>query len=88
MVWGGFSLRGGRSDLIFLERDATAKKQGYTAQSYIKVLEQALPTMWEPGLTFMQDNARIHTAKAVAKWLSETGIPVLDWPPYSPDLNP
>jgi transposase len=36
----------------------------------------------------MQDNASIHTAGAVKRWFAEIGIPVTDWPPYSPDLNP
>ena len=36
----------------------------------------------------MQDNAPIHTAKKVKKWFEDNGIPTLDWPPYSPDLNP
>jgi transposase len=35
----------------------------------------------------MQDNAPIHTAKKVTKWFEDRGIPVLDWAPYSPDLN-
>jgi transposase len=39
-------------------------------------------------MIFMQDNAPIHTAKKVSKWFQERAIPVLDWPPYSPDLNP
>jgi transposase len=36
----------------------------------------------------MQDNAFIHNAHAVKKWLQEHAIPLVDWPPYSPDLNP
>ena len=35
----------------------------------------------------MQDNAPIHTAKKVTDWFKERGILVLDWAPYSPDLN-
>jgi transposase len=38
-------------------------------------------------MTFMQDNAPLYTAKRVSKWFQERAIPVLDWPPYSPDLN-
>lgn len=36
----------------------------------------------------MQDNARIHTARIVQDWLHEQEFEVLEWPPYSPDLNP
>ena len=36
----------------------------------------------------MQDNAPIHTARKVLDWFIENGIPLTDWPPYSPDLNP
>ena len=36
----------------------------------------------------MQDNAPIHTAKIVKKWLEDKGIKLMEWPSYSPDLNP
>jgi transposase len=39
-------------------------------------------------MIFMQNNAHIHTAKKVKKWFEDEGIPVMEWPPYSPDLNP
>ena len=36
----------------------------------------------------MHDNAPIHTAHIIRDWLQENRINVMDWPPYSPDLNP
>lgn len=39
-------------------------------------------------MIFMQDNAPIYGAKKVRKWFENNGIEVMDWPPYSPDLNP
>jgi transposase len=36
----------------------------------------------------MQDNALIHTAGKIKNWLQGHGITVMEWPPYSPDLNP
>jgi transposase len=36
----------------------------------------------------MQDNASIHTAKKVKQFFEENAIPLLDWAPYSPDINP
>jgi DDE superfamily endonuclease len=37
---------------------------------------------------FLQDNASIHTAQVVQEWLHNHGVSCLDFPPYSPDLNP
>jgi transposase len=36
----------------------------------------------------MQDNARIHTSRAVVAFLVRHYIRVIKWPAYSPDLNP
>jgi hypothetical protein len=87
MVWGCF-WGGGRSELYVMSRDFESKKHGYSAASYLEVLDDQLPSCWVPGLTFMQDNASIHTAHKVRNWFLEMGIPVCDWPPYSLDLNP
>ncbi len=86
MVWAGFWATG-RSDLVRLRQDPLAKKQGYSARSYLQVLEENLTTIWEPDLLYMQDNARIHCAKSIKQWLEDMGIDMLEWPPYSPDLN-
>jgi transposase len=41
---------------------------------------------------FAQDNASTHTSGLVQEWLQnwvrDNGVTVVDWPPYSPDLNP
>ena len=85
MVWGAFYGVGEQSNLIRLARDPTSGRQGYSAASYVGVLDEALPTLWEPGLLFMQDNALSVLAR---QWFEENGIDVLEWPPHSPDLNP
>ena len=36
----------------------------------------------------MQDNASIHTAHKVRLWFENHGVYVMEWPPYSPDMNP
>lgn len=36
----------------------------------------------------MQDGSRIHTAHRVRSWLRNEGLFVMDWPVYSPDLDP
>jgi len=35
----------------------------------------------------MHNNAPIHTAHLIRDFLRAYGIDVIDWPPYSPDLN-
>ena len=39
-------------------------------------------------LLYQQDNASIHTSRASKAWITGHGIPLIDWPPHSPDLNP
>jgi hypothetical protein len=62
--WGGPMAR--RSELFVMNCDSESKRHGYSARPYIEVLEDQLPKCWVPGYTFMQDNALIHTSKAVA----------------------
>jgi hypothetical protein len=91
MVWGGFWGEG-RSNLYLMDRDFESKKFGYTANSYLEVLEAELLPIFESldsSYSFMQDNAPIHTAGKVRDFLEEHSITTLSgWPPYSPDLNP
>ena len=37
---------------------------------------------------FQHDNATPHAAHLTKKYLEEEEIPILEWPPMSPDLNP
>jgi transposase len=87
MVWGVIWV-GRRSDLFIMNKDEASKKKGYFARSYLEVLNDQLPTIYSPGMTFMQDNASIHTAEIIKQWFKDNVIPVLEWPLYSPDLNP
>ena len=87
MVWGAFYSQT-RSNLVPMERDMDSPAAGYTATSYLDIFEEYLPTIWEPGLIYIQDNASVYTARKVRNWLAETGIKTIEWPPYSPDLNP
>lgn len=88
MVWGAFS-GNTKSQLVVMTRDPTAKKNGYTARSYIHVLEDQLDRVCPPeSHTFQQDNAPIHKARVVTEWFENHGYTVMDWPPYSPDMNP
>ena len=48
----------------------------------------SLPNLIQNGEILMRDNARTHTAKVCKEWLANQGWEVMEWPPYSPDLNP
>lgn len=65
------------------------------ADDYIEILDRNLITSVRKcienpdGYWFlMQDGDPKHTAKKTMKYLLENGIPLLEWPPQSPDLNP
>ena len=92
MVWGCFwvDTRGriGRSELVIMTRDPTSPRGGYSAESYIKTLQEGLMPYYRPGQIFQQDNAPIHTANKTKDYLELHGIWVMEWPPFSPDLNP
>jgi DDE superfamily endonuclease len=87
MVWSTI-WKGGRSDLTIMTRDEASKRGCYSANLYLDILDKQMPICWKPGRTFMHDNARIHTAKKVKSWFEDTAIPLLEWPSYSPDMNP
>src|SRR5579859_1571477 len=39
-------------------------------------------------LLFMQDNALCHKATSILEFLQENHVPIMEWLPQSPDLNP
>lgn len=67
-----------------------------TADKYIEILEEVmLPSVrayalpYPERIIFMQDNAPIHTARTVRRWIEEQpDVEVLPWPSKSCDLNP
>ncbi|KAG6978938.1 Transposable element Tc3 transposase [Fusarium oxysporum f. sp. conglutinans] len=87
MVWGAI-WRGGKSDIVVMIRDQTARRRGYTSLSYQQALTEGLLPIWTGFRHFQQDNARIHTPESSTTWLLEHGISWIDWPAHSPDLNP
>jgi len=70
-----------------MKRNSLTKKNEYSVQFYVKILEDNLLEIWTLSLIFMYDNASIHNADTVKLWLEEHGISLMKWPFYSPDLN-
>ena len=71
-----------------MDRDFETSKHGYTSWSYLEVLDSGLGDIHEDGMISMQDKARIHTSRQSKEWFENHGILLLDWPPYSPEMNP
>jgi hypothetical protein len=85
MLWGAFSASG-PGPVIHVSGDMTASK-------YIDVLSQhVIPQLdgqdLRNQLTLQHDNAPPHKAQATIKFLQDNGVDILDWPAFSPDLNP
>jgi transposase len=92
MVWASIWLdergRARRSNLVIMERDLDAQKRGYSAKSYIEALTKGLLPHYRRSQLFMQDGAGIHRARVVRSFLQQHHINTINWPAYSPDLNP
>jgi len=84
-VWGCFSYDGVRT--LYLVDGNLQSKQ------YCKILKEAMgPSAHElfpqGEFLFQQDNDPKHTSQMTWDYLDAKGIDYMDWPPYSPDLNP
>lgn len=83
MAWAAIRY-GWRSNLVFI--DGTLNGQRYRDNI---LLQHVVPYVTRnPGVTFMHDNARPHVARICQACLAENNVQVMDWPPYSPDMNP
>ncbi|GFX03385.1 DDE_3 domain-containing protein [Trichonephila clavipes] len=81
LVWGGIIL-GSRTDLHV---------QSVTMTGHIYrdvILEQQVRLFRGAEFLFMDDNARPYHANIVGECLQSEDITRMDWPAYSPDLNP
>ena len=87
MVWAVIS-REKKSQLHIVTENSPGKKRGFNSRQYIQTLKNGLLPLYDEMRHFQQDNASIHTAKAVESFLLEHKVSILEWPPYSPDLNP
>ncbi len=87
-MWGSFCGRGLCYSYIF-NKTMDAKLfveilSTHLKQSAALYYQTDPPEQWY----FLQDNAPQHNSIKARTWLHNNGISVLDFPPYSPDLNP
>ena len=89
-VWGCFSAAGAGYLHVFYDNLDSAQYLAILKANLIDVarrdfvLDAGAIVPWH----FLQDNAPMHKAIIVREWLHTAGVSVLDFPPYSPDLNP
>lgn len=80
LLWGCISIDG-VGPLVVLRGTMTASK-------YSKILQDHIIPFKEMIFSLQHDNAPSHKAAEVQKLLKNNDITTMDWPPYSPDLNP
>ena len=86
--WGCFSASGvGYSHIFNQNLDAKLYKtilNNNLLASAELLFPQDPPQHW----WFLEDNDPKHTSREIKAWLHNNGVSCLDFPPYSPDLNP
>ena len=85
MFWGGICFNG-RTELVPI-RVRSMDANFYLGNIVVEHVVPFVPFLGPNGL-FMQDNARPHVARQVIDYLDHVAIPLMEWPPLSPDLNP
>ena len=67
-------------------------EMNFNTENYLRVLEEAVEEMKEitnsKTLYLQMDKARYHWTTEAFEFYLEKNIKVIDWPPYSSDLNP
>jgi transposase len=84
MVWGCISYHG-VGKLVFIE-------ETMDAALYVNILannlQESAELMGLDAFIFQQDNDPKHTSKLAKAYFEDEQVPVLSWPPQSPDMNP
>ncbi|GFW27923.1 transposable element Tcb1 transposase [Trichonephila clavipes] len=84
LVWGGIIL-GPRTDLHVQRVTMTGHiYRDVILEQHVHLFRDAMGA----GFLFMDDNARPHSANIVNECLQSEDITRMDWPAYSPNLNP
>ncbi|GFW67895.1 transposable element Tcb2 transposase [Trichonephila clavipes] len=85
LVWGGIMLNG-RTELHVFDRGSVIGDR-YCEEvllPHVCLFRGAIG----PDFIFLDDNARTHRTLAVEELMEREDITRMDWPAYSPDLNP
>jgi transposase len=84
-LWGCFSSKGIGAGRIFIGELNGTLYRDILEHNLIPTYKQFYPTgIWR----LLQDNASPHYTEEVNIWMHNHGIHIIEFPPYSPDLNP
>lgn len=89
IVWACFLGAPRKTGLIPLIGDPNATRKGIIKEVIYDLYQRILPTLLaNEDAIFQHDNAPMYTAYIIQGLLREMNLDVIDWPLYSPDLNP
>lgn len=84
MTWACIT-KHGFHDMVLHEDTVNAERYIDTLREYLlPVIQTYFPRQ---RYIFQQDGASVHTAHAVTEFFETENVPLLEWPPCSPDLN-
>ena len=88
-VWACFSGTAGVGHIQVFEENLDSELMVDILKKHLLPSAKPLMNSMQKGMWYyQQDNDPKHKSKLVQGWLQQKGITCLDWPPYSPDLNP
>jgi hypothetical protein len=87
-AWACFSGHGLGYMYIFNENMKAKLLQGILGTHLVESAELHFDIEHAEQWWLLQDNAPQHKSVLVRTWLFNNGIQCIDFPPYSPDLNP
>lgn len=87
-VWGCFSGGGMGYCYIFNENLDAKKLKKIIGENLLASAELLFPSNPPIQWYYLQDNDPKHTSGLIKTWFHNHGVTDMDFPPYSPDLNP
>jgi transposase len=86
VVWACISAHG-QGDLVFLDGPLDGDTYAVLMRDYLSLAADAAFTFGSGPWYFLHDNPNVHRGAATYSALHNIGATVIEFPPYSPDLN-
>ena len=86
VVWACISAHG-QGDIVFLDGPLDGDTYATLMRDYLPLAADKAFTFGSGQWYYLHDNPNVHRGAAATKALFDAGATVLEFPPYSPDLN-